>query len=424
MRRKWLFINRTSDLYVGKSTLLKVFLAAGVLAISALFIWHTFDVVDRLQIDTRDQVEKYVRLWQLAANAPASSGQGTELQFIFDEIIVKANFPIVVLDSDRQPVSWRNIPGIPSDDTTQASRQKLTTVATGMFNENGEYPLYFGGDHVNYLRYGDSDIINQLKVTPFVAVGVVLAFMVVAIIGFQNIRRSEERYIWVGMAKETAHQLGTPLSSLLGWLEMISPDSRKDMSPEKQEELFRDTAANMEVDVERLQRVANRFGMIGSIPELNEYDLNELVNEAVVYYRRRLPFEGHGIQIIFEPGDLPPVRVNAELFTWALENLIKNSLQAVDSRAGRISVRTRCVAEKNQVVVEVMDNGKGITVAAARKIFRPGFTTKKRGWGMGLTLVRRIAEEYHTGRVSLVKSRPGETLFALTLPVSEKKRKS
>ena len=415
MARKWEIINRTSDLYVGKSTLFKSFLVVGVLAISALFIWHTLTVIDKLQQDTRDQVEKYVRLWQLAANSPDS---GAELQFIFDEIIVKARFPIVVLDKNREPVSWRNISGITDDDTTRATWRRIKEVAQDLYDQHGEFPLYFGETEVNYLRYGDSEAINQLRRMPFIAIGVVLAFMTVGMIGFQNIRRSEERYIWVGMAKETAHQLGTPLSSLLGWMEVMSPENRAGMSPEEQEELLSSTTSNMRVDVQRLQRVANRFGLIGSVPELTECNLNELVEEAATYYRRRLPFEGKGIRIDVEAGDVPPVRLNAELFSWVLENLIKNSLQASDSKNGQVIVSTHKTSGGRSVVLNVIDNGKGISVAAARKIFRPGFTTKKRGWGMGLTLVKRIVEEYHGGRITLARSHPGETVFEITLPIS------
>jgi len=419
MARKWEIANRTSDLYVGKSTLFKSFLVIGVLAISALFIWHTLTVIDKLQSDTRDQVEKYVRLWQLAANSPDS---GAELQFIFDEIIVKARFPIIVLDKDREPVSWRNISEVSDTDTTAAAWQTIKDVAEDLFEAHGEFPLYFGETQVNYLRYGDSEAIDQLRRMPFIAIGVVLAFMTVGMIGFQNIRRSEERYIWVGMAKETAHQLGTPLSSLLGWLEVISVENRSNLTPPEQEELLNSTTQNMRVDVQRLQRVANRFGLIGSIPELTECDLNELVEEAAAYYRRRLPFEGQGIRIDVEPGDIPPVMLNRELFSWVLENLIKNSLQASDSKNGKVRILTRTIPNGRGVVLNAIDNGKGISAAAARKIFRPGFTTKKRGWGMGLTLVKRIVEEYHGGRIMLARSHPGETVFEIILPISGGKR--
>ncbi|RKX24976.1 MAG: two-component sensor histidine kinase [Candidatus Zixiibacteriota bacterium] len=415
MARKWDILGRVSDLYVGKSTLFKTFLLAGVAAISILFSWYTLGLINKLQVDTRDQVEKYVQLWQLAANSPTSGG---ELQFIFDEIIVKARFPIIVLDGDKKPVSWRNISGIAPDDTTTSVKERLREIAQEMYDQNGEFPLYFGDTYVNFLRYGDSQLINQLKVMPFVAIGIVLAFMIVAIVGFQNIRRSEERYIWVGMAKETAHQLGTPLSSLMGWLEVIGSENRSGVDAANQQEISDTTIDNMKVDVERLLRVTNRFSQIGSIPELKECDLNALAEDAVVYYRRRLPFEGKGIRIDLNTGDIPPVRLNAELFGWVLENLIKNALQAVDARSGRISITTKLAVDKRHVQIEIVDNGNGISTVAARKIFRPGFTTKKRGWGMGLTLVKRIVEEYHVGRIVLDRSQPGETVFEITLPVA------
>jgi len=415
MANKWNISGITADLYVGRSGLFKVFLLGGVAIISAVFIWYTFVVIEQLQQDTRDQVEKYVKLWQLAANSPTS---GDELPFIFDEIIVKARFPIVVLDRQKVPVSWRNIPDIPSDDTTQASFEKLKMVAEKMYRQHREFPLYFGETNVNYLRYGDSEVITQLRTMPFIAVGIVLGFVVVTMIGFHNIRRSEERYIWVGMAKETAHQLGTPLSSLLGWLEMISYEQCRDLGAEEKGRLVDSTVENMKADVERLQRVANRFSQIGSRPELQECNMNSLVAEAVEYYKKRLPFEGQGTKLVVRDGDIPPVRVNPELFTWVLENLVKNALQAVDPRVGVVTLATSLSPDRRRVYLEVHDNGRGVAPGAARKLFRPGFTTKKRGWGMGLTLVKRIVEEYHGGRVWLDHSTPGDTLFRISLPVS------
>jgi len=189
--------------------------------ISVVFIWYTFDVINHLQVDTRSQVDKYVKLWQMVANSPTSGG---ELQFVFDEIIVKATFPVIVLDADREPVHWRNIDGISSSDTTAKAKKHLKEVAREMLDQNGEFPLRLGENYVNYFRYGDSKVINKLRLMPFIEIGIVIAFLVVGFIGFQNIKRSEERHIWVGMAKETAHQLGTPITSLMGWLEIMDAD--------------------------------------------------------------------------------------------------------------------------------------------------------------------------------------------------------
>ena len=409
-----------SRLYLGKSTLFKSFMLLGIVVISTVFIWFTFSVIDKLQEDARYQVEVYVRLWQLAANAEDS---GSELQFIFNEIIQKATFPILVVDKNGEPQNWRNVPGISPDDTTPETLKKLKEMAEEMRQAHGRFELYYRDDFVNYLYYGDSELIRQLKWMPFVQIGIILAFLLVGLIGFQNIRRSEERHIWVGMAKETAHQLGTPISSLLGWLEMLDAECESGAAPGSETKaLIAETTDNMKIDVTRLQRVANRFGMIGSVPELHPADLGAILTEVVVYYRRRLPFEGKGIRIDLTTERIPDIPLNPELFSWALENLVKNALQAVDSKTGRIEIRARLLEERHCVELRIEDNGKGIPAAAARRIFRPGFTTKKRGWGLGLTLVKRIVEEYHGGSIRLDHSRPGETLFVITVPVHSKKK--
>lgn len=413
-------VSSVSRLYLGKSTLFKSFMLLGIVAISTVFIWFTFSVIDKLQEDARYQVEVYVRLWQLAANAEDS---GSELQFIFNEIIQKATFPILVVDEKGTPQNWRNVPGIDPDDRSPEAMAKLKAMAEKMREAHGRFELFYREDFVNYLYYGDSELIRQLKWMPFVQIGIILAFLLVGLIGFQNIRRSEERHIWVGMAKETAHQLGTPISSLLGWLEIL--DAECGVQPgdsSKTRELIADTTDNMKIDVTRLQRVANRFGMIGSVPELHPHQLEDILTEVVVYYRRRLPFEGQGIRINLTTEQLPEIPLNPELFSWALENLVKNALQAVDSKTGRIEIKARLLEERHCAELRIEDNGKGIPAAAARRIFRPGFTTKKRGWGLGLTLVKRIIEEYHGGTIRLDHSRPGETVFVITIPVAKKKK--
>lgn len=409
---------RMTSLYLGKSTLFKSFMLLGVVLISTVFIWYTFSVIDKLQADARYQVEVYVRLWQFAANAEDS---GSGLQFIFNEIIQKATFPILVADADGEPQNWRNIPGIDPNDNSPEALSKLKKIAEDMNEAHGRFPLFYREDFVNYLYYGDSDLIRQLKMMPFIQIGIVLAFMLVGLIGFQNIRRSEERHIWVGMAKETAHQLGTPISSLLGWLEVLDSECPAGDAPTGTRKLISETTENMKIDVTRLQKVANRFGMIGSIPELQPTPINDILMEVVEYYRRRLPFEGQGIQIDFVPGVTPPVPLNPELFSWAVENLLKNALQSIDSKTGRIDITTQLLEEKRTVELTIRDNGKGISAAAARKIFQAGFTTKKRGWGLGLTLVKRIIEEYHGGQIRLSHSRPGETVFVIHVPSSTRK---
>ena len=405
---------RIDALYIGKSTFLKVFLLGGVAVVSTIFIWYTFDVIGQLQTDTRAQAEKYVRLWQMAANAPAT---GEALPFVFEEIILKATLPIIVLDANRTPIHWRNVSDIDLTDTTAATRAQLKKVADRMTAQGNQFPLHFGENYVNYFCYGVPPVIDQLRMMPFVEIGIVVAFMLVGIIGFQNIRKSEERHIWVGMAKETAHQLGTPITSMMGWLEVMRSECGVDKS-DIDTSMFNEAIDNVSADVDRLQKIANRFGQIGSAPDLIPNDLNKLAEETLEYYRRRLPYEGEGVQLIMKAGELPSINFNAELLGWVFENLVKNALQAVEARSGRVELTTRLAPGGKGVIIEVTDNGAGIAPAASRKIFRAGFTTKKRGWGLGLTLVKRIVEEYHGGKISLTKSKPGETSFEICLPLN------
>ena len=402
------------SLSIGKVTIFKLFLLIGIIFISIVFIWYTLDVIGQLEEDAKRMATSYVKLWQLAASETSTGG---EVQVIFEEVIKKANFPVIISDVNGNPSSWRNVPGVEAGDTSPATIAKVKKLMQQMKEEKGEIPLMFDDRIISYFYYGDSKVIKQLQWMPFIEIGLVTAFLLVGFVGFQNIKRSEERNIWVGMAKEAAHQLGTPISSLMGWLELMTTNGSdtKDcngMAPT-------DVITQMKVDVDRLQKVANRFGQIGSIPDLERTDVNQVLEETVNYYRRRLPFGGKGTEINLACGDVPQISLNAELFTWAIENLIKNALQAVDPQQGRLRLETMMSKNPRYIIIEVEDNGKGIPTGIARKVFRPGFTSKKRGWGLGLTLSRRIVEEYHRGKIGLIHSRPGSTLFQIVLPIEE-----
>ena len=402
---------------IGKTTIFKLFLLVGIVVISIVFIWYSLDVMSQLKADAERMVTSYVKLWQLAASENSSGG---EVQVIFDEVIKKANFPVIIGSVEGEPVFWRNVRGIDENDRSEETMRKVREKMLKMKEDKGAISLKFGDKTISYFYYGDSSLIRQLQWMPFVEIGLVMAFILVGFIGFQNIRRSEERHIWVGMAKETAHQLGTPISSLMGWLEILMSECTSDLSSGNKPKIDReDTLEQMKTDITRLQRVVNRFSKIGARPELQENDVNLLLEETAAYYKRRLPFNGKGLDIILIKGDVSKVMVNGELLAWVFENLVKNSMQAVDPQTGKIVMRSYPAANGASVIVEVEDNGKGIPTGVARKVFRPGFTTKKRGWGLGLTLARRIVEEYHRGKISLVKSRPGETIFQVILPVKD-----
>jgi len=393
--------------YAEYSWFFKGSLVVGIVLIALIFVYYTQVVISELKDNSARVVSAYARLWQLVA---LESTTGEEIGLIFEEVIQKSRFPIVVTDAAGEPQAWREV-GIPWDDTSYLSKQKIKQMVGKMDKKREPIPIYYGEskDNALYLHYADPRIIARLRWMPLVQIAVVLLLGLAAFVSFQNIKRSEQRTIWVGMAKETAHQLGTPLSSLLGWLELLKQDQKKE---------DRDKIEKMEKDTRRLEKVANRFSQIGSLPELKPAQLNHIISEVASYFRARLPHNGLGVNIKEELAPLPEVEMNSDLIAWVVENLIKNSLQAVDSKEGIITIWTKQDQAQNKVILGVTDNGKGIPSADQKRIFRPGYTTKKRGWGLGLSLAKRIVEEYHSGRIYLKESIPDiRTTFVVFLPV-------
>jgi hypothetical protein len=281
---------------------------------------------------------------------------------------------------------------------------------------------------INYFYYGDPILIRQLQAMPLIEIGLVAIFIIIGYIGYRNIKRSEQNFIWVGMAKETAHQLGTPISSLMGWLEIIRTEVDESTWQGIKSEATIDLSeitGRMENDVERLQKIANRFSQIGSEPTHGEADLNQVISSTVDYFKLRLPYHGNGVSLKFDSGPTAMVKINAELISWVFENLIKNSLEACDPRSGRIVISTSINTERDLVEATIEDNGKGISPAHQSKIFQPGFTSKKRGWGLGLSLAKRIVEEHHKGKIILKHSEPNQkTVFLVCLPIAKKEHNS
>jgi len=397
--------------YIEYSLFFKGFVIAGIIVIAVAFLYYTQHIIGRLEDDSKGMVGLYARLWQVAASDQTG---GAEVDIIFEEVIRKSDFPIIVTDPQGNPQAWREV-GVEPTDTSRVAKQKLGKMIIKMDKEKSPIPIYYGNRNIviNYLHYGDSKLIRQLRWMPVLEIGIIVVFVLVSLLAFRNIKRSEQHYIWVGMAKETAHQLGTPLSSLLGWLELLKSGSRQSGIN------LEETSNRMGSDVRRLQKIANRFSQIGSTPELKVGDINEVVGEAVSYFRERLPKSTEeGTRIEQKLGTVLPCKFNPELISWVIENLIKNSLEAVSVRGGLVEVLTEWDRIKNKIVIKVSDNGKGVPSKEQGKIFRPGYTTKKRGWGLGLSLAKRIIEEYHSGKIYLAESVPYQiTTFVIVLPV-------
>ncbi len=402
------------SVYVGYSRFFKGFLIFGMIAVISLFIYFNQSIVNGLREDSARVSSAYARLIQYGASEATDPAV---IDFIFENIITKVNFPIVVTDRNGIPAAWTV--DISLSDTSQQARNRLFRYINEFDSQNTPIKITSGDDVISILHYGDSRLISQLQLIPVIEISVVGVFILVAFVGIRHIQHSEQRSIWVGMAKETAHQLGTPLSSLIGWVELMKmkhAEGKIRMLENNTKNGFDEMTSRMLGDLKRLDKIATRFGQIGSMPELEERDINDVIKETIAYFRLRMP--SGGVTIREKCGEIPPVKINTELISWVIENLIKNSLEATGPKTGFITIFTEYDSTQKKVRVTVEDNGRGIPPSGQKKVFAPGFTTKKRGWGLGLTLAKRIVEEYHGGKISLKFSDPGiRTAFSIELPV-------
>jgi hypothetical protein len=385
----------------------KGFLFVAAIVIILVLLWYTQEIVNGLRQESRQILLFYTELYARAA----SDASDEALNFIFDQIIKRTDFPIIQCDVEGEPTAWKGIEIPPDSVMSAAARARVRKMMRSMRSAIEPIPLTYEDPqtrqrHVlGYLIYGDSRLIKQLQLLPYAEIGVAGLFIFVGFWGFNSIRRNEQRLIWVGMAKEAAHQLGTPLSSLLGWIELLRTKITQNNNSDG-------TLNEMQRDVERLSKVASRFSQIGSQADLKEQDLAPVLEEVARYFRRRLPQMGKEvrIEIINEnPGAIRPVAINRDLFEWVLENIIKNSLDAIEKPKGEIILDLKPMSDnRHRVILDIRDNGRGIDPAIRKNIFKPGFSTKKRGWGLGLSLAKRIVEDYHHGKLSLKETRAGE----------------
>ena len=385
----------------------------GTLFIAAIFLILAFliysqYVVHRLRENERRLLHVYANLY---AAATSELSDGAELNLIFDEVIRPTDFPIIATTAEGTPYAWKGI-GVDTDDSNEKALSKVRRMLDKMKSKTEPIPLSVQetGQIVGYLHYGDSGLVRQLSWMPYLQIGVVGLFIFIGFLGYRSIKRSEQRFIWVGMAKETAHQLGTPLSSLMGWLELI----RREEKREERDQIL----IEIESDLKRLNKIVSRFSQIGSEPKLEKQPIVPILTETVSYFRQRLPQLSKRIEIEERYKEIPPLSVNRELLGWVFENLFKNSIDSIGNDGGRIEITAALNNGKENVIITFSDTGRGIDPKAHRKIFAAGYSTKKRGWGLGLTLAKRIIEEYHGGRIVLKESTPEQgTAFHLTLPV-------
>lgn len=335
-----------------------------------------------------------------------------EPSLIFHGIKSLQRWPIIVVKNKKDLLYCRGF-GVSVNDTTVAAAERIEAVKESIRKRGMVYDIVANYDvRVNdtlLFHYGDLPFITLIAWLPVIELTVLLILISIGIIGLIIIKNAEQRSIWVGMAKETAHQLGTPISSLRGWLELLKAE------PEK--EMLEQALPDIEYDVKRLTRVADRFSNVGSKPELKPISLPDVVDEVIDYFSARVPHMGKSVVLEAHYDELRTVMGNHELLNWAFENMIKNSISAIEAKEGRISVSGAMSKDFRKVILDFKDNGRGIASTDQKKVMKPGYTTRKRGWGLGLSLVKRIIEDYHGGKFYLLESRPGEgSTFRVILP--------
>ena len=372
----------------------------GVFLVIGLFSYNRY-LSSELRKDNRSVVKLYAEL--IAATVKDESL--TNINFIFENIIRKVKFPIIQSNQNKKPQLWMNLPdNIKNNDDKiklMKSMDKINTPIPLVFNDENNESINFG-----YLHYGDSFLIQKIQIWAYVEVLLIGVFVFFGFLGFSFIRSNEKKHIWVGMSRETAHQLGTPVSALLGWIDLLKEDASnaKDIIPE------------LESDIDRLQQISRRFSKMGSDPKIEEINISNKIENILFYLSKRIPVLGNKIQLINDINSGITIKANGTLLSWAIENLIRNSIDAIGTNEGII--RISLIKTSDKVKIKISDNGCGIPKKDWKNIFRPGFSTKFTGWGLGLSLCQRIIKEVHNGTISIISSELNSgTVFEVNIPV-------
>jgi signal transduction histidine kinase len=381
------------SVYKRKGNFKGLLFVLGLLLIAAILI-YTQQQVDLLQQNSREYLHFRIRVMEDYLKNPDSN---IDFNFFLTEVIQGTDYPIIYTDTAMVPYSCKNVDT--ELDTmrffTAETRNRLTQYLKAIDAENKPIPIQWEGRILGYMHYGVSPVITKLRWLPYIEITGALLFILIGYIGFSQIKKSEQRYIWVGMAKETAHQLGTPLSSLIGWIDLLKEDQQN----------ISQALPEMETDAARLNKVAARFSQIGSVPSLKQEDIVKIIGTVVEYFRKRLPQYEHKIVIKEHYQVRPVLYINPDLFEWVLENIIKNAVDAIKSKSGEILISIANDPKEKYINIDIRDTGTGIIYRDQKNVFKPGFSTKRRGWGLGLSLAKRIIEDYHQGKLFILESR-------------------
>jgi hypothetical protein len=372
----------------------KLFLILAAVAIGTGSLWYTNLLVNKLS----EKEQKKASIWAEATRIMLESSQSeTDLNFLFKVIEDNSTVPVILTDQENKILYYRNL-----NDAKASKPEYLMEQLQIMKKLHPPLIIDLGQGNKNYIYYKESTLLQQLSIYPYLQLSVIIIFGMVSYIAFNASRKAEQNKVWLGLSRETAHQLGTPASSLTAWVELL-----------KDKVVDATIVSELEKDVQRLNIITERFSKIGSQPKLEITDLNNVINEVVVYMQSRVP---KSVRIEFQSFEnqieLP---INVNLLGWVFENLIKNALDAI-SNDGVIEIKI--LSKDKQTIIDVSDNGKGIMKRNFKKVFKPGFTTKSRGWGLGLSLTKRIIEEYHKGKIFVLNSEINKgTTFRIIIPL-------
>ncbi|MBR9845090.1 MAG: HAMP domain-containing histidine kinase [Algicola sp.] len=353
----------------------------------SLILWNTYVFFQHFKAEERTKMEN----WSFAQKTFIESIGDAEIEMTSRIIESNTTTPMILIDPNDQVISYRNI------DTLKAAESKkyLEKLKATFKNENAPIPVPYvinGETYVSTIYYGNSPLLNKLKYYPLALLLIIFLFAAVAYFFYKSSKTADQNKLWTGMAKETAHQIGTPLSSLVGWTEIL-----------RSEQVNPDYLVEIEKDISRLQTITDRFSKIGSVPKLEKADVVRETLDSYEYLKARssklIDFE------ISVPDDVIMVDLNRQLYSWTIENLVKN---AIDAMKGKGQLKIAITHDDKCVNIQVSDTGKGITKQNFNSIFQPGYTSKKRGWGLGLSLAKRIIEDYHNGKIKVLNSEVGK----------------
>ncbi len=389
------------DIYNNKSKF-KIAILIISLMVGIGSIYYTQTLVEKLAQREQKLIDLYAKGLKYAVDPKTNS----DLTFLFQEILdSNSTIPVILTDEQGIPQSYLNI-DIPKK---ASEKEKQKRLAAELEEMKSIYPPividYSELGFKNYIYYKNSYFLTQLMYYPYIQLSIIAALGIIAYVAFSYSRNAEQNRVWVGLAKETAHQLGTPLSSLIAWVEILKS------TPENY-----DTAIELEKDVQRLEMITARFSNIGSSPSPSNENAFNAVNDVIHYLDTRTSKKVK-FEIIHTVPDDTTIKINKPLFDWVLENICKNGIDAMDG-IGQITVKISEVTKK--IAIDISDTGKGIPRSKFKDVFKPGYTTKKRGWGLGLTLVKRIVENYHNGKIFVLESEPGKgTTFRVLMEKGE-----